>query len=57
MVRELPHTNSEQGMYGKHPALYEDLDDGSNPINLGVTLKLTRSQWNKQKNGRGGGEL
>ena len=42
MVREPPRTNSEQGMYGNLPTLYGDLDDESDPIVLGVTLKPTR---------------
>ena len=45
MVREPPRINSEQGMYGKLPTLYEDLDDGQDPIALGVTLKPTHKQW------------
>ena len=47
MVREPPRINSEQGMYGNHPTLYEDLDDGSDPIVLGATLKPTQTQWNR----------
>ena len=63
MVREPPRINSEQGMYGNLPILYEDLDDGSDPIVLGMTLKPTHKQWNRNpignepKNGRGRGEL
>ena len=64
MVREPPRINSEQGMYGKLPAtLYEYLDDGSDPIVLGVTLKPTHKQWNRNpvwnepKTGRGEGGL
>ena len=41
MVREPPRTNSEQGL------LYGVLDDESDPIALGVTLKLTHKQWNR----------
>ena len=33
-VREPPRINSERGMYGKFPTLYEDLDGGSDPIDL-----------------------
>ena len=47
MVREPPRINSEQGMYGNLPTLYEDLDDGSDPIVLGATLKPTQTQWNR----------
>ena len=63
MVRELPRTNSEQGMYEKLPTLFGVLNDESDPIVLGVNLKPTRKQWNRSpiwnesKNNTGGGEL
>ena len=63
MVREPPRINSEQGMYRKLPKIYEDLDDGSEPLVLRVTLKPTHKQWNgnpiwnEPKNGRAVGEL
>ena len=49
MVHEPPRTNSEseQGMYGKLPMQYRDLDDEADPIALGVTLKPTHKQWNR----------
>ena len=63
MVREPQRTHSEQEMYGKLPTLYGDLDGESDPIDLRVTLKPTRKQWNgspiwnELKNGRDGGAL
>ena len=36
--------NSDQEVYGELPTLYEDLDDGSDPIALRVTLKPTHKQ-------------
>ena len=47
MVREPPQIKFEQWMYGKLPTLYEMLDDGSDPIVLGVTLKRTHKRWNR----------
>ena len=64
MVREPPRRDSEQGIYGKLPTLYVDLDDGPDPTVFGVTLKPThKKKWNlnpvwfEPKTGRGGGEL
>ena len=44
MVREPPRRDSEQGIYGKLPTLYVDLDGGPDPTVFGVTLKPTHKK-------------
>ena len=39
LVHGPPRIHSEQGMYGKLPKLYEDLNDGLDPITLGYIFE------------------